>query len=195
MDITRWSTPKSDWLYSWHLKMEKLHSFTKSKTWSWLWLCSDHQLLIAKLKLKLKKEGKITRPFRYCCCCCSVTKSCATLCNHMDCSTPGLPIRLTSPRGCPSSCPLNQSYHPPISSSVALFSFCLQYFPASGAFPISQLFPSAGQSIRASASASVLPMSIQGWFLLEVTGLISLQSKGLLRVFSSTTIQNYSDCH
>ena len=122
---------------------------------------SDHQLLIAELKLKLMKEGKTTRPFRCCCCCCSVTKSCPTLWNHMDCSTPGCPVPLTSPGGCPSSCPLNQSCYPPISSSVALFS-CLQYLPASRAFPMSQLFSSGGQSIRASASASVLPMSIQG---------------------------------
>ena len=125
---------------------------------------------MAKLKLKLKKEGKTTRQFRYCYCCCSVTKSCATLCNHMDSSTPGLPIPLTSPRGFPSSCPLNQSYHPPISSSVALFSFCLQYSPATGAFPISQLFPSDGQSIRASASASVLPVNIQGCTSWQIDG-------------------------
>ena len=114
---------------------------------------SDHQLLIAELKLKLMKEGKTTRPFRCCCCCCSVTKSCPTLCNHMDCSTPGCPVPLTSPGGCPSSCPLNQSCYPPISSSVALFS-CLQYLPASRAFPMSQLFASGGQSTGASASAS-----------------------------------------
>ena len=72
--------------------------------------------------------------------------------------------------------------HPTISPSVALFSFCLQSFPASGSFPVSQMFASAGQSIGASASASVLPMNIQGWFPLGFSGLILL-SKGLSRVF------------
>ena len=75
-----------------------------------------------------------------------------------------------------------------ISSSASPFSFCLQSFPTSGSFPVSWLFASSGQSIGASASASVLPMNIQGWFPLRWTGWISLQSKGLSRVFSSTTI-------
>ena len=92
-----------------------------------------------------------------------------------------------SPRVCPSSCLLNWWCHPSISSSAALFSSCLQSFPESGSFPISQFFTHCGQSIKASASASVLPMSIQGWFPLGLTGLISLQSKGLSRVFSSIT--------
>ena len=86
------------------------------------------------------------------------------------------------------SCPLSWWCHPTISSSAALFSFCLQSCPASGFFPVSWLFASGGQSIEASASASVLPMNIQGWFFLKLTGLISLQSKGLSRVFSSTTV-------
>ena len=80
-------------------------------------------------------------------------------------------------RVCSSSCPLNQWCHPTISSSVTLFSSCLQSFPASGSFLTSQLFASGGQSIG--ASASVLPMNIQCWFPLGFTGLISLQSKGL----------------
>ena len=77
-----------------------------------------------------------------------------------------------------------------ISSSVVPFS-CLQSFPASGSFPMSQFFTSCGQSTAASASTSVLPMNIQDWFLLGLTGLISLQSKGLSRVFSNTTVQKY----
>ena len=93
-----------------------------------------------------------------------------------------------SPRVCSNSCPLCQWCYPTISSSAARFSFPLQSFPASGSFPMSRLFASGGQSIGASASASVLPMNIQGWFSLGLTGLISLQSKGLSRVFSSTTI-------
>ena len=92
-----------------------------------------------------------------------------------------------SPEVCPNSCPLCWWCHPAISSSEALFS-CLQSFPGSGSFSMSQLFTSDDQNIGASASASVLPMSIQGWFPLRLTGLISLLSKGISRVFSSTTV-------
>ena len=84
-----------------------------------------------------------------------------------------------------------ESVMPPISSSVVPFSSCLQSFLASGSFPRSQLFASGGQSIRVSALASVLPMNIQDWFPLVLTGLISLQSKGLSRVFSNTTVQKH----
>ena len=94
-------------------------------------------------------------------------------------------------RVCSDSCPLSQWCHPTISSSVGPFSCCLQSFPASGSFPMSQLFPSGGQSIGASASALVLPMNIQGWFLLGLTGLICLLSKGLSRVLSSSTVQKH----
>ena len=83
--------------------------------------------------------------------------------------------------------PLTQWCHPAISSSVIPFSSCPQSLPASGAFPMSQLFPWSGQSIGVSASASVLPMNTQDWSPLEWTGWISLQSKGLSRVFSNTT--------
>ena len=93
-----------------------------------------------------------------------------------------LPCPLLSSGVCPNSCPLNRWCHPTISSSVAPFSSCPQSFPVSGSFPKSHLFTSCGQSIRASASAAVLPMNIQGWFPLGLTGLISLQSKGLSRV-------------
>ena len=75
--------------------------------------------------------------------------------------------------------PLSQRCHPTISSSVVPFSSCLQSFPAAGSFLMSQLFSSGGQSIGASASASVLPMNIQGWFLFRLTGLISFLSKRL----------------
>ena len=95
------------------------------------------------------------------------------------------------PGVCLSSCLLSRWCHPTISSSVPSFSYCPQSFPASGSFPVSWLFTSAGQSIGASASASVLPMNIQGWFPLGLTGLISLQSKGLSRVFSNTTVQKH----
>ena len=90
------------------------------------------------------------------------------------------------------SCPLSQWCHPAISSSVIPFSSCPQSFPASGSFPMSQYFASGGQSIGTSALASVLPMNIQDSFPLGLTDLISLQSKGLSRVFSNSTIQNHN---
>ena len=99
-----------------------------------------------------------------------------------------LPCPSPSPGVCSNSCPSNRWCHPTVSSSVVPFSFCLQYFLSSGTFQMSQLFTSGGQSIRASASASVLPMNIQGWFPLGSTGLISLQSNGLSRLFSSITV-------
>ena len=92
---------------------------------------------------------------------------------------------------CSNSCPSSWWCYPVISPSVAPFSFCSQDFPASGSFPMSQLFPSGGQSTGASASESVLPMSIQDWFPLEWTGWNSLQSKGLSRVLSNTTVQKH----
>ena len=89
------------------------------------------------------------------------------------------------------SCPLSPWCHPTTSSPVVPFSSCPQSFPASGSFPMSQLFTSGGQSIGVSASVSVPPMNMQSWFPLGLTGLISLLSKGLSRVFSSTTIQKH----
>ena len=94
-----------------------------------------------------------------------------------------------SPKVCPNSCPLHRWCHPAIFSSVVPFCSCLQSFPASGSFPLSRLFPSGGQSIG--ASASVIPTNIQDWFPLGWTGWISLLSKGLSRVFSSTTVQKH----
>ena len=91
----------------------------------------------------------------------------------------------------PNSCPSSRWCHPTISSSVIPFSSCLQSFPASGFFQMSQLFASGGQSIGVWASASILPMNTQDWSLLGWTGWISLQSKGLSRVFSNTTVQKH----
>ena len=99
-----------------------------------------------------------------------------------------LPCPLLFSRVCSNSCPFSRWCHPTTSSSVISFSCSLQSFPASGSFPVSPLFASGGWSIGASASASVLPMNIQGWFPLGLTGLIFLQSTGLSRVFSSITI-------
>ena len=101
-----------------------------------------------------------------------------------------LPCPSLSPGVCSTWRPLSRWCHPTISSSVVPFS-CHQSFPESGSFPMSQLFASGGQSIGVSVSASVLPMNIQGWFPLGWTGLISLQSKGLSRVFSNTTVQKH----
>ena len=102
-----------------------------------------------------------------------------------------LPCPSLSPRVWSDLCPLSQSCHPTILSSVIPFFYCLQPFLVSGSFLMSQLFASGGQRIGASSSTSVLPINIQGWFSLGLIGLISLLSKGLSRVFSSTTIQKH----
>ena len=120
----------------------------------------------------------------------SVAQSCPTLRPH------GLQhARLLCPsptsRVCSNSCPSSWWCHPTISSSVIPFPSCLQSFPASGSFPMSQSLPSGGQNIGVSASASVLPMNIQDWFPLGWTDWISLQSTGLSRVFSNTTVQKH----
>ena len=126
---------------------------------------------------------------------CSVSQfshSVAILCDPMDCSMPGLPVHHQLQEL------LAQTHvhrvgrcHPTISPSVVPFSSCLQSFPASGSFQMSQLFTSGGQRIGVSASTSVLPINIQYWFPLRLTGLISLQAKGLSSVFSNTTVQKH----
>ena len=102
-----------------------------------------------------------------------------------------LPCLLLSLRVCSNSWPLSQWHHPTISFSVIHFSSCLQSSPKSVSFLMSQFFISGAQSIGSSASASVLPKNIQGWFPLGMIGWISLQSKGLSRVFSNTTVQKH----
>ena len=124
------------------------------------------------------------------CCYFSVAQTCLTLWPH------GLQhVRLLCPspssRACSNSGPLSQWCHPTISSSAIPFSSCLQSFPASGSFQMSQFFVSGGENIRASASESVFPMNIHDWFTLGLTGLISLLSKGLSRVSSNTTVQKH----
>ena len=120
----------------------------------------------------------------------SVAQLCTTLWLH-GLQHARLPCPSPTPRACSNSCPSSWWCYPTISSSVFPFSSHLQSFPASGSFPMSQFFASGGQSIGVSASASVLPMNIQDWFPLGLTGLISLQSKGLSRVFSNTTVQKH----
>ena len=118
---------------------------------------------------------------------CSVIKSCLFFATPWTTHS-RLPCPSLSPGVCSNSCPSSRWCHPTISCSVVPFSSCPQSFPASGSFPMSQFFTS-GQSIGASASASFLPMNIQNWFALGLTGWISSQSKGLSRVFSNTTTQ------
>ena len=101
------------------------------------------------------------------------------------------PCPSPTPRACSNSCPLIQWCYPTISTSVVPFSCCLQSFQALGSFPVSQFFTSGGQGVGVSASAWVFPLNIQDWSPLGWTGWISLQSKGLLRVFSNTTFQKH----
>ena len=121
--------------------------------------------------------------------CCSVTKLSLTLFDSMDYSMPSFLVRHYLLEFAQNSCPLSQWCYLTISFSVTPFSSCPQSFPASASFPVSRLFASGGQSIAASASA--LPMNIQGGSPLGLTGLIFLRSKGPSRVFSSTTIQKH----
>ena len=115
----------------------------------------------------------------------SVIQSCPTLCDSMDCSMPGLPVHHQLWEF------FQTHIHPTISSSVSPFSSCLQSFPASGSFQMSQFFASGGQGIGVSASASVPPLNTWDWSHLGWIGWISLQSKGLSRVFSNTTVQKH----
>ena len=136
-------------------------------------------------------QGKSHINFSYhpCSCCyCWVTKSCLTLRTHGLQHT-RLSCLSLSPRVCSNSCPLSHWCHPTVSSSVTRFSSCPQSFPALGSFPASWLFASDGQSIGVSVSVPLI--DIQGWFPLVSTGWISLQSKGLPRVFSNTSVQKH----
>ena len=120
----------------------------------------------------------------------SVAQSCPTLWDPMDCSTLGLPVHHQLPE-------LTQTHVHRVGDAIQLshplssFSSYFQSLPASASFPRSQCFASGGQSMRVSASASVLPMNIQHWSPFGLTGLISLQSRGLSRVFSNTTVQKH----
>ena len=145
-----------------------------------------HLPLFRMAIIKRNPNNKITNAVHFS----SVAHSCLTFCDPVNCSTPGFPVHHQLPK-LAQTCPLSQWCHPTILSSVVPFSFCCQSFPVSESFPMSQFFMSDGQSIGVSASASVLPMNIQDWFPLRLTGLISVQSKGLSRVFSNTTVQKH----
>ena len=146
------------------------HWVTKSQTWL-KWLSTARTALISWVQ-SLSRAWLFATPW---------TTAWTTA--RLLCPSP-------TPEACSNSGPSSQWCHPTISSSVGPFS-CLQSFPASGSFPVSQFFASGDQNIGASASASVLPMNNQDWFPLGWTGWISLQSKGLLRVFSSTMVRKY----
>ena len=121
----------------------------------------------------------------------SAAQLCLTLCNRMDCRTPGFPVHHQL-KAYSNSCSLSWWCHPTISSSVIPFSSCLQSSLISGSFQMNQFFASGGQSIGVSASTSVLLMNIHDWFPLGWTGWISLQFKGLSQVLSKTTVQKHS---
>ena len=120
----------------------------------------------------------------------SVSQSCLTLCDPMNCSTPGFPVHHQLSELAQTHVHWVRDAIQP-SHPVIPFSSCHHSLPASGAFQMSQLFASGGQSIEASASTSVLPMNTQDWSPLGWTGCISLQSKGLSRAFSNTTLQKH----
>ena len=119
----------------------------------------------------------------------SVAQLCPTLCDELQHARPPCPS--PTPRVHPNSRPSSRWCHPAISSSVVPFSSCPQSLPPSGSFPMNQIFAWGGQSIGVSASASVLPMNTQDWSPLGRTGWLSLQSKGLSRVSSNTTVQKH----
>ena len=123
----------------------------------------------------------------FCCCCCSVAKSCPTIRDPMDCSMPGFPVHHQLPEFAQTHAhwvsDALQPSHPLSSPSSPTFTLSQHQ-----GLPMSQFFTSGGQSIGVLASASVLPVNIQGWFPLRLTGLVSVQSKGFSRVFSSTTV-------
>ena len=155
-----------------------------------MWYPSLSMIVFLALKCAPSETNIATLSFDYC----------SVLFNHSSGSNSlqphGLqhtrpPCPSPTPRAYSNSCPLSWWCHPTISSSVIPFSSCPQSFPASGSFQMSQLFTSGGQNIGVSASTSVLPVNTQDWFPLEWTGWISLQSKGLLRVSSNTTVQNH----
>ena len=189
-------TPKKDVLFSkgvWNAKVVSQQiPGNKRQVWPWStkWkrakankFCQENMLVIANTLFQQHKRWLYTWT--------SVQFSCSVMSNYLWPHEPQHarpPCPSPTPGVHPNPCPLSRSYHSTILYSVVPFSSCLQSFPASGSFPVSQLFASGGQSTGVSASTSVLPMNTQDWSPLGWTGWISLQSKGLSRVFSNTTI-------
>ena len=166
-----------------HLKIHYMSIISKWKTFEYS-LRWDENWLKCNSMYRMSSLGHTNV------CCCSVTKSCPTLCNSMGCSTPGFPV----PHYLPEFAQVNvqctgdtiQPSHP-----LSPFAPASNLSMHSGSFPMSWLFTSDGQSTGASASASVIPVNIQGWLPLRLTGLISLLSNGLSTVFSSMTVQKH----
>ena len=162
----------------------------KSEEWECVW--KERECIYNRLWMQINKPSltSIQSDLHTSRCGCSVAKSCPTLCDPVDCSTPGLPVHHQLPD-------LGQTHVHWVGDAVqpshplSSFSPCTPSFPASGSFPMSWHCASGGKSIGASASASVLPMNLQGCFPLGLTGLIYLQFKGLSRVFTSTTVQSH----
>ena len=149
-----------------------------------------HSLLFLGSNSSLISLSEQFNSISTCFCIRSVGQSCPTLCDAMNRSTPGLPVHHQLPEFTQTR-PSSQWCHPAISSSVIPFSSCPQSLPASESFPRSQHFTWGGQSTGVSALASFLPQKSQGWSPSEWTGWISLQSKGLSRVFSNTIVQKH----
>ena len=141
--------------------------------------------MVSDQNIEGTRNGAIGGPFS------SIQFSCSVVSNSLWHQHASLCYPSPTPGAYSNSCPSSQWCHPTISSSVITFSSCPQSFPASGSFQMSHFFTSGGQSIGVSASASVLPMNNQDWSPLGWTGWISLQSKGLSRVFSNTTVQKH----
>ena len=165
----------------------RIYSFMSAFSGDWHpWLIFIHALKhFSPLHFLSSSRKKANAPLQ--CCYCSVAQLCLTVCDPMDCSMPGLPVHHQLPEFTQTDVhwvsDAIQPSHPLLS--------CPQSLPASKTFPMSQFFTSGGWSIGASALASVLPMNIQDWFPLGWTGLLFLQSKGLSRVFSNTTVQQF----
>ena len=166
--------------FNWITLFECL-SLTNDNNISLAWTSKKLKLYREWEKLRQRKSAQFS----------SFIQLCPTLWDFMYCNMTGFPDHHQLPELVQTQCPSSWSCHPAISSSVIPFSSCLQSFPASASFLRSQFFTSGCQRIRTSALASVLPMNIQNWFPLKLTGLISLQSKGLSRVFSNTTVQKH----
>ena len=162
-----------------HSGLNDEFSFVLSRFWSKTWDSGN-------MPCEKSETGSRTEWWGFCC---SVTKLYITLQSHGLQHTM-LPCPSPTPGAYSNSCPLNQWCHPAISSSVVPFSSCLQYFPASGSFPMSQLVTSGGQNMGVSASASVNPMNIQDWFPVGLTSLISYRPKDSQK-FSNTTVQKH----
>ena len=163
--------------------MEKQESNSQSNFEKEKWSCRNQSSLLQTI-LQSYNHQDSSAQFN------SIAQWCLTLWSH-GLQDAGFPCPSPIPRACSNSRPFSRWCHPTISSSVIPFSSCLQSSPASGSFPMSQLFESGGQSIGVSASTSVLPMNTQEWSPLGWTGWISLQSKGLSRVFSNITVQKH----